>query len=993
VANITVKLLGGFSAAVDSEPVPEGAWRLKKARELVKLLALAPDHRLHREQVMDILWRDRVPAAAANNLHQAVHVARRAIYPDAIAVRDQMLTLAADVDVDRLEFAAANARRTGAPAAYRAALAIYGGELLPENRYDDWVAGRRDELAELVAELGEELAALGPADRPSGLPTDASSFVGRGRELTELGVLLGNSRLLTLSGTGGTGKTRLALELARAAEISYADGAALVALAALADARLVPDAVAEALEVRALPGQDIVDALVDFLNPRTLLLVVDNCEHLLGASAALADALLRSAPGLTVLATSREALRIPGEVVFRVPSLDIPDPERPLAPGELLRYEAARLFVERATAAAPGFALDEENAADVARICFRLDGLPLALELAAGRLGALSPAVIAERLDDRFRLLRSGNRAAPTRQQTLAATLQWSHDLLEPNEQMLFRRLAIFTGGFELAAVESVCTGDGLDVAGSADVLARLVEKSLVAADIGGRERRYHLLETVRLYARERLGEAGEAAAIAERHVSWALALAEQERDSPHLDVEAANLRTALDTLLAHEPHDALRFCVALWPFWLRRIDLDEARRRFEQALAAAPERTSLRAAGLFAAAALDFRSGTLARAMARAHESFDVASEIGDARAEWRAMQFLGEFGIANEDGIVDTVTWLERGLELARREGFAAAEAIGVYTLGVARWVLGDLGGAEELVEQSLASLRTLAGSLERIPSPINVAEMRSSDPADRRVLRVVFEETLQPFSEVSCDAAICYVLANLAAIARGRGDLARARALLDEAAGRFAQTDDERGQADMIVRHAYLELAEGSLPQARACLERALRLRRQLNDRRGVGLVLSGLGLIETTAGDLESAEQHLAEAREIFRRAGDRWGLASTLWRTADLALEHGRLDDAETVLQEALAALGETRRERWIGHTIVGLAEVAALRGDLERAAALFADARDRYASTDDELGVASVEERVRTLAKTPLRPGKAAPDRTPPATTTKGRKR
>jgi tetratricopeptide (TPR) repeat protein len=353
---------------------------------------------------------------------------------------------------------------------------------------------------------------------------------------------------------------------------------------------------------------------------------------------------------------------------------------------------------------------------------------------------------------------------------------------------------------------------------------------------------------------------------------------------------------------------------------------------------------------------------------MAFAEESYAVASEIGDARAEWRAMQFLGEFGIANEQALVDAVTWLERGLELARRQGFAAAEAIGVYTLGVARWVLGDLIGAEALLERSLASLRKLAGSAERIPSPINVADMRS-DQAGQLALRVVFEETLQPFVEISCDAAVGYVLANLAAIARVRGDLARARVLLDEADERFAQADDERGQADVIVRRGYLELAEGALPEARACLERALLLRRQLNDRRGLGLALAGLGLIDTTAGEYETAERHLAEARDIFRRAGDRWGLASTLWRTADLALEQGRLDDAEASLREALAILGETQRDRWIAHTLGGLADVAALRGDVERAAALFADARDRYASTDDTAGVASVETRLSTLAK------------------------
>jgi predicted ATPase len=744
--------------------------------------------------------------------------------------------------------------------------------------------------------------------------------------------------------------------------------------------------------VRALPGQDIVDTLADFLRPRTLLVVMDNCEHLLGASAALADALLSSAPGLTVLATSREPLRIPGEVVFRVPSLDIPDPEQLLAPGELLRYEAVRLFVERAGAAAPGFRLDEENAADVARICFRLDGLPLALELAAGRMGALSPAAIAERLDDRFRLLRSGNRAAPTRQQTLAATLQWSHDLLEPDERMLFRRLAAFAGGFELAAVETVCTGVDLDVAGSADVLARLVEKSLVAAaDEGGRGRRYHLLETVRLYARGRLDEAGEATAIAARQASWALALAEQERDSPLLEREAANLRAALDTLLAHQPQYALRLSVALLPFWLRRIDLDEAQRRFAAALAAAPERTALRADALFAAAAVDFRGGTIARGIARAEESYSVAAELGDARAEWRAMQLLGEFGVANEEGIAAGAIWLERGLELARREGFGASEAIGVYTLGVARWALGDLAGAEALLKRSLASLRSLAGSPERIRSPLNVSEMRSSNTVNRRWLPVVFEETFHPLLEISCDAAVGYVLANLAAIARARDDLTGARALLDEAAERFAKAADERGQADVMVRLAYLELAEGALPKARSCLERALLLRRELNDRRGVGIVLSGLGLIDTTAGDHSSAERHLAEARDIFRRAGDRWGLASTLWRTADLALERGRLDDAERALEEALAALGETQRGRWIGHTLAGLAEVAVLRGDLERAAALFAEARARYSSTDDDPGVASVDERLRSLAKAPLRTGKAAPDTTPRATTTKGR--
>jgi predicted ATPase len=990
VSDVEVRLLGGFAASVDGVSVPASAWRLKKARELVKLLALAPGHRLHREQAMDVLWRDRDPAAAANNLHQALHVARRALDAEAIELRDEVLTLAADIDVQRFELAAANARRVETPAAYRAALSLYGGELLPENRYDDWAETRRDELARLAVELAAEAADLGSA-RPFGLPADASSFIGRGQALTELKSLLGRTRLLTLSGTGGAGKTRLALELARSAEPSYEAGAALAELALLEDARLIPNAIAAALDVHALPAQDVVDAVTDFLAPRALLLVLDNCEHVLAATARLADTLLRSAPQLTIVATSREPLRVPGEVVFRVPSLDIPNPERQLSPDQLGEYEAVSLFVDRAASAAPGFTLDEQNAVDVARICFRLDGLPLALELAAGRVGALSPAAIAERLDDRFRLLRTGSHTAPTRQHTLTATLQWSHDLLEPDEAELFRRLAIFAGGFDLEAVEEVCAGGTLGGGGVVDLLARLVEKSLVSVEERGRGRRYRLLETVRMYARERLVEAAEDSTLADRHARWALALAGRERGSPRLDREAPNLRAALDVLVERAPHDALRLCVDLLPFWLRRIDLDEARRRFAGVTAASPERTALGAEALLAAAAIEFRSGTLSAGLPLAEESRAVASEIGAARQEWRALQFLGEFGVA-ADAVDIAVPWLERALALARLQQFAAGEAISIHSLGVAAWIFGDLQSADDLVAESVAAFRALEGSPDTIPSPLNIAELRTSLPGGLPGLRHLFEDTLQPFVEVSCDAAVSYALANQAGIARVRGDLTRAHALLEESEARFRAAGDDTGLATVLVRRAYTSLAEGDVEQAHAHLERALDLRADLSERRGRALVLSGLGLVETIAGDHAGAERNLAEARDIFRRAGDRWGLASTLWRTADLAFARGTLDDAEAALQEAYSVLKETQRERWLASTLVGLAEVAVLRGDAERATGLLADARKGYASRDDALGVASVDERLQSLAKKPLSAGKDAPDITSPNIKTKGRR-
>ena len=444
--------------------------------------------------------------------------------------------------------------------------------------------------------------------------------------------------------------------------------------------------------------------------------------------------------------------------------------------------------------------------------------------------------------------------------------------------------------------------------------------------------------------------------------------MARAERNSPGLDRDAANLRRALDTLLATAPRYALDLCVVLLPFWLRRIDLNEAQRRFDDALAAAPDRTALRARALLAAASIDLRSGTVARSLAHAEESRAVASEIGDARAEWRALQFLGELGVA-ADAVDVARRWLEPALDLARRQGFAAGAAVGVYSMGVAYWILGDLDRAEELVARSIDMLRPLAGSPERIPSPVNIADHRTSGLDNQPSLAMGFEDTLQPFVEISCDTAVSYALANQAGIVRARGDLMRAHALLDESAARFEAAGDQQGGATVLARRGYLEFARGAIPQARVALEEVLALRRAQGDRRGQGLALSGLAFVETTAGDYDSAERHLAEARDIFRRGGDRWGLSGALWRTADLAFARGDVDGAQRALEETRAVLGPTQRERWIAHTLVGLAEVALLRDDVEAARALLADARERYASRDDAAGVADVDDRMRGLPR------------------------
>jgi predicted ATPase len=988
--DVAIKLLGGFAARRGEELVDPAVWRLRKGRELVKLLALAPGHRLHREQLMDTLWPELDPSAAANNLHQVVHVARRALGADAVELREELLTLRASVDVDDFETAAREARRAGSAAAYRAALSLYAGDLLPENRYDDWAATRREDLEALREQLESEIDACDDP-RVSTLPTQASSFVGRAHELGELLALVGRTRLLTLAGAGGAGKTRLALELARAAESAHPHGCAFVELASVGDGRLVASTAATTLDVGALPGRSSMDGIVDFLESRSLLLVLDNCEHVLLAAAELADAVLRAAPNVTILATSREPLRLAGEVVFRVPSMALPDPEHPLAPEELARYEAVQLLRDRATEAMPDFAIDADNAADIARICFRLDGLPLALELAAARISALGTATIAARLDDSFRLLQSGNRVGPTRQQTLAATLQWSHDLLDDDEKLLLRRLAVFAGGFDLSAAETVCADARVEAVVVADVLARLVEKSLVSAEQLGGGRRYRLLETVRLYALDRLRASGEADPLAENHARWALMIAERGGESPELDRESANLRAAHSVLLSLDPQLELRYCAALAPFWLRRIDLEQGQRRLAESLAAAPERGALRAAGLLAISAIEYRAGDLACVSAHAQESYEIAAELADPAAQWRALQRLGDVGVGFDDA-ASAIELFGSARELALREGLAACEAVSIYSLGIARWLLGDLAGAEALLIESVSGFRALAGAPERIPALLNIAELRSSDPLGQPGMRIVFEETLKPFIEISCDTAIGYVLANQATIARVRDECGRARVLLDEAGERFAAAGDERGQGDVLVRRAYLELAECRTDPARDCLDLALALRRATRDRRGVGMALLALALVETVSGEYAAAAPPLAEARRLFRRAGDRWGLVSSLWRTADLAIAEQRLDDAELALTQARAVVGETERQGWIAVTVATLGEVAKLRGDVPHARALFEQARDHYAAGDSDTGVAAMQERVQSLVKDRQSSRKAAASRTAGTTTNKRRR-
>ena len=549
------------------------------------------------------------------------------------------------------------------------------------------------------------------------LPAPLTNFIGRDREIAELLQLVPATRVLTLTGAGGCGKTRLALEVAARALERFPDGVWVADLSSLADPSLVTQAVASVFDIREGPGRPILDALSASLRNRQLLLIMDNCEHLVTACAHFVDALLRAADRVCVLATSREGLGITGETVWRVPSLSLPDPSQPASVETLLQHDAVRLFIERASAVDSTFAITAGNAAVVAEVCVRLDGIPLALELAAARLKVLALAQIHARLNDRFRLLTGGSRTAVARQRTLEATVEWSHGLLSGAERRLMRRLSVFAGGWTMEAAEEVTSDDASERDDVLESLSRLVDKSLVNADSDGDgSRRYYFLETVRQYARERLFESGEAERLRDRHLAFVhdlvrraepeLTRAEQITWLNRLQREHDNLRLALEWGVATPERavQSMELAEALCWFWLKRGYFREGRVWLERALTnghSAPP--ALRARTLMALGFVTFFQGDFDRARALVEESAALGRTEGDLSV------------VAFSLG-VGALTALERGdvAECARlaAEGQTAARASATpYIQGMAVACLaylatheGDFDRAGRLHEEAL-------------------------------------------------------------------------------------------------------------------------------------------------------------------------------------------------------------------------------------------------------------------------------------------------
>jgi predicted ATPase/DNA-binding SARP family transcriptional activator len=944
-ASLRFQLLGGFSVHVNAVPIADDQWRSKRASNLVKLIVLAPYHRLHRDQIIDTFWPNSPLSAAINNLNQALFIARKIIEtsgPVSLQMEEGFLRFNGElqIDLEQFEKAASLAATSQDPQLFQTALDLYTGDLLPEDLYEEWTMPRRESLRQIYLKLLLDMATLyetrreypqgisalqrilvldrthedahvalmrlfalsgqrqqalrqfqtlkgalqiefetvpspstltllnkiqagqlDPVDAQSqagevrykfNLPLQLTSFIGRENEIADLSPKIKTQRLVTLTGAGGTGKTRLALQVAKEILDEFPHGVFLVELAPLSDPELVPQACLQALDLVQQPGCSPSSTLVRYLENKHSLLILDNCEHILAACTSLVNALLKGCPQLHILATSREILSIPGENSFRVPSLSSPDP-RSLPPLEKLsQFEAVRLFVERTVQVSPSFQLSLKNSSAVALICQRLDGIPLAIELAAARMHVMAVDQLASRLDNTFRILTGGSKAVLPRQQTLKATIDWSYDLLAPNERLLLQRLSVFAGGWTLEAAETVCADEGraenslssLDVI---DLLTQLVDKSLVIASIQAGGVRYHLLETIRQYARDRLMETGLGVEVRGRHLAYFARLSAEAK--PHLratgmvewlerlEQELDNFRVALEWSLASNIELGLKIASDMLWFWHFRALFEEEVAHLEKLLAA---EAAQRGAGPLEGE----------RALQRARALCTLADQLN----------------YTNHPLAVHVITFLQESVAILRGLGPAARSELG-FTLLTLWWEQGEI---DALSPRPAEFLEIFEGE----KNAFNLSEyyyLRSFMEGNRGRLEeaeALNEKSLAISRDLGDLSGFESRYYNLSFFAWYKGDHARADALLQEALDACRKVKNRWNEPRLRVQRSKRALSRGEHPEAARLAQESLLAFRDLNYLIGMDESLDALQCIAWSRGDLGESLRIGQERLELY-----------------------------------------------------------------------------------------------------------------------------
>jgi predicted ATPase len=701
------------------------------------------------------------------------------------------------------------------------------------------------------------------------LPVQLTSFIGREKDLERIQHRLMGHRLVTLIGAGGIGKTRLSQQVADQLIDHYADGVWLVEFAALDDPTLVPQSVATVLGIQHR-GDDhaLVETLIHFLNAKTLLLILDNCEHLLDACAELADRLLTSCPNLKILATSREALGIIGEALYQVPSLTIPDAQQISLTEKLNDYESIRLFHERAQLVQMDFVLTKGNASSITQICSRLDGIPLAIELAAVRIRTFSAEQIAEQLDQCFHILTGGSRTALPKHQTLQASIDWSWHLLRDVEQILLRRLSVFAGGWTLEAAEAACVGEGVEADAVLDLMTQLVNKSLVISEHGQvNEARYRILETIRAYTLQRLAESGEMETLRGRHAQYYGDLILNQAsygigyaNALHLQRELDNIRATLSWCVA-TPKDielGARLVWILQWFWYGRGYFSEGRLWTKQILASPllPEGSKSRAMALAASGFLAVWQGEHEESLIQIEDSLTIAQRLQEEQM-MPLLLMINAIAYISMGRDRTAQPLLRDALELFEQQNLPYFHIMTMVLLGNVQLGLGNLEQARALYEEAAVRARPLGENW-----------------------------------------ILSFPLSNLGEVARSQGQYDLARKYYEECEALLRDTGNTGDLARFAHNLGYIAQHEGDFPRAESQFRKGLTIFRRLGNRRGIAECLAGLAGLKARQGEAQWGATLLSAAESLIQSAGGAWWPADRIEVEANQEIIRCALSESE-----------------------------------------------------------------------------------------------
>jgi predicted ATPase len=741
-----------------------------------------------------------------------------------------------------------------------------------------------ERLLELArqARLGE-LPETGTKLTPNNLPAFLTTFIGREKEQAEILRLIGTHRLVTLTGAGGVGKTRISLKVGGQVLDEYGDGVWLAELAPLSDPELVAQTVAAVFGIVTQSTRSHIELLMDFLRSKTALLILDNCEHLVDASAYFADTLLKHCPHLKILATSREALGILGEIVYPMPSLGLPDIQQTLE--RFREYESVRLFEERARLAQPDFKLTMENVSSVAQICSRVDGIPLAIELAAARVNMFSTAQIAARLDDRFHLLTGGSRTALPRQQTLRASIDWSWKLLSAPERTLLTRLTVFAGGWTLEAAESVCSGEGsIEPQEVSELMTQLVAKSLVIANRQpARERRFYLHETIRQYAREKLIDAGEQEKIYSQHLKYFLDLSGQAEPALHapqqmewyqrLSDERDNLRVALAHAARSDASTAdleagFSISAKLVDYWVASDYREGLRWSTELIQNAASQTLPLaRAKALMTRGWLLWSTQQFEAVRSIAEECLVVFRSYGDQPGEYDALILLGNMQHFAGD-IEQRAESAQQALALARAMGDDLRQAFALFILG---WDQRDSRRAREHLEEAVVLFRQ-EGDWRFLAQTLGILGLAVLSNGDLESAEEFLDEAYE-VNQRTNGSAMEYVLTGKGILCMLRGEHAEARSFLQKNIDNLEKMGNRMGVLWGLARLAQVALREGSVAEAHQILVETIENFHPNGNKNGLALTLDKMASLYVLTGKPEAAAHLIGWSDATRKEIGD------------------------------------------------------------------------------------------------------------------------